>query len=292
MPDSPVPASVPAVEFDRVCVNYGVIEALHDATLTIPHGTSVAIIGPNGSGKSTLLGLVSGLVQPSSGTVRVFQGNVSRSRRRIAHVLQSTSVHTEVPMTVVETIRLGTYASLGLLRLGGRRQRTRITEAARRLRIEDLLQRQLPELSGGQRQRVFLAQGLVQDADILLLDEPIAGLDLPSQEIISNVIREERGRGRTVIMTTHDVGSAATADMVVLVATDVIAAGTPHEVLTPDNLSTAFGGHLHLLPDGTLVLDDPAHHGDASTGSLHSDNHPESERLSGDAGVSSASTPG
>jgi len=280
--------SVPAVEFDRVCVNYGVIEALHDATLTIPQGVSVAIIGPNGSGKSTLLGLVSGLVQPSSGTVRVLQGNVARSRRRIAHVLQSTSVRTEVPMTVAETIRLGTYASLGLLRRGGRRQRQRIAEAARRLRIEDLLQRQLPELSGGQRQRVFLAQGLVQDADILLLDEPIAGLDLPSQEIIANVIREERARGRTVMLTTHDVGSAASADMVVLVATDIIAAGTPQDVLTPGNLSTAFGGHLHLLPDGTLVLDDPAHHGDVATGSLHSDNHPEHGRSDDEVIVPSA----
>lgn len=164
-------------------------------------------------------------------------------------------------MTVAETVRLGTYAELGLLRRPTARTRERIREAVERLAIGDLLDRQLPELSGGQRQRVLIAQGLVQDADVLLLDEPVAGLDVTSQRIILDVIEAERDRGRTVITTTHDIGSAARADLVVLVATDVIAFGTPDEVLTPEHLSRAFGGHLHMLPDGTLVLDDPAHHG-------------------------------
>jgi len=101
----------------------------------------------------------------------------------------------------------------------------------------------------------------VQDADLLLLDEPVAGLDVTSQRIILDVIEEERARGRTVITTTHDIGAAADADLVVLVATDVIAFGPPEQVLTPEHLSRAFGGHLHMLPDGTLVLDEPAHHG-------------------------------
>ena len=250
-----------AVVLDCVCVRYGTVEALHDVTLRIPRGVSVAVIGPNGSGKSTLLGVLSGLVEVASGTAQVLGAPVPPRRGRVAHVLQETAVRPEVPMTVAETVRLGTYAELGLLRRSSSHVRERVRAAIERLALTDLLGRQLPELSGGQRQRVLIAQGLAQDAELLLLDEPVAGLDVTSQRIILEVIDAERDRGHTVITTTHDIGSASRADLVVLVATDVVAFGTPAEVLTPDNLSRAFGGHLHVLPDGTLVLDDPAHHG-------------------------------
>ena len=250
-----------AVTLDCVCVRYGTVEALHDATLTIPRGVSVAVIGPNGSGKSTLLGVLSGLIDVSSGTARVLGEPVPPRRGRVAHVLQETAVRPEVPMTVAETVRLGTYAELGLLGRQSARLRARVRTAVERLEVADLLGRQLTELSGGQRQRVLIAQGLAQDAELLLLDEPVAGLDVTSQRIILDVIEAERDRGRTVITTTHDIGSASRADLVVLVATDVVAFGPPAEVLTPEHLSRAFGGHLHMLPDGTLVLDDPAHHG-------------------------------
>jgi ABC-type Mn2+/Zn2+ transport system ATPase subunit len=255
------PPSSDAVELDCVCVRYGTIEALHDVTLRIPRGTSVAVIGPNGSGKSTLLGVLSGLVEVTSGTARVLGEPVPPRRGRVAHVLQDTALRPELPMTVAETVRLGTYAELGLLRRSSATVRERVRVAVERLEVTDLLSRQLPELSGGQRQRVLIAQGLAQDAELLLLDEPVAGLDVTSQRIILEVIDDERERGHTVITTTHDIGSAARADLVVLVATDVIAFGPPEEVLTPQHLSRAFGGHLHVLPDGTLVLDDPAHHG-------------------------------
>jgi ABC-type Mn2+/Zn2+ transport system ATPase subunit len=246
---------------DRVCVRYGDVEALHDISLTIPRGVSVVVIGPNGSGKSTLLGVLSGLVAATSGRVLVLGDPPGQHHGHVAHVLQTTAVRSEVPMTVRETVRLGTYATLGLLRRPDDATRQRIDDAVRRLRLEDLLDRQLPELSGGQRQRVFLAQGLVQDADLLLLDEPLAGLDLPSQEIVAEVVRDERARGRTVLTTTHDIGTASDADLVLLIANDVVAFGSPDEVLTPEHLARAYGGHLHVLADGTLVLDDPAHHG-------------------------------
>jgi ABC-type Mn2+/Zn2+ transport system ATPase subunit len=250
----------PAVQLDRVCVRYGTVEALHDATLTIPRGVSVAIIGPNGSGKSTLLGVISGLISPESGSVHVLGSHPGHRRGRVAHVLQTTAVRPEVPMTVAEAVRLGTYAELGLLRRPDGAMRERFATTMRRLGLDELRNRQLPELSGGQLQRVFIAQGLVQDAELLLLDEPVAGLDVTSQDIILQVVRDERARGRTVVTTTHDIGSAASADVVVLVATDIIAAGPPSDVLTPEHLASAFGGHLHLLPDGTRVLDDPSHH--------------------------------
>jgi ABC-type Mn2+/Zn2+ transport system ATPase subunit len=268
-----------AVELTGVCLRFGAVEALHDVTLSVPRGRSVAVIGPNGSGKSTLLGVISGLLTPQEGTVRVLGTSVTRAQDRVAHVLQSTQVRAEVPLTVREAVRMGTYATLGLVGRGGAGTRARVEAALTRLGIDGLADRQLPELSGGQRQRVFVAQGLVQDAEVLLLDEPVAGLDPPTQEVISRVIRDERAAGRTVITTTHDVGAAATNDLVLLLSTEVVAYGPPAEVLVPELLSRGFGGHLHVLEDGTMVLDDPAHHG-AVVGHLtrddwHADPHQE-----------------
>lgn len=250
-----------AAVLDCVCVRYGDVEALHDVTLRIPRGVTVSVIGPNGSGKSTLLGVLSGLVPITSGSVTVLGEPVPPRRGKVAHVLQTTAVRSEVPMTVGETVRLGTYAELGLLTRPSAATRERVRAGIERLALTDLVNRQLPDLSGGQRQRAFIAQGLAQGSELLLLDEPVAGLDVTSQQIIREVIQEERRAGHTVITTTHDVGGAALSDLVVLVATDVIAFGPPAEVLTPEHLSRAFGGHLHVLADGTLVLDDPAHHG-------------------------------
>ena len=264
----------PAVELDGVCLRFGAVEALHDVSLTVPRGTSVAVIGPNGSGKSTLLGVISGLLTPQEGTVRVLGRSVPRARHHVAHVLQSTQVRAEVPLTVREAVRMGTYATLGLVGRGGAAARTRVERALERLGIADLAERQLPELSGGQRQRVFVAQGLVQEADVLLLDEPVAGLDPPTQEIVARVIHDERAAGRTVITTTHDVGAAASHDRVLLLSTAVVAYGRPSEVLVPELLRRGFGGHLHVLGDGTMVLDDPIHHGAVVGHLTQADWHP------------------
>jgi len=249
-----------AVELRQVCVRFGAIEALHEVTLSIPRGASVAIVGPNGSGKSTLLGVLSGLIRPSSGSVTVLGCDPGRARQRVAHVLQSTAVRDEVPMTVTETVRLGTYARLGLFERAKSNSRDALDAAIKRLHLEDLRSRQLHELSGGQRQRVLIAQGLVQRADLLLLDEPVAGLDTPSQQIISQVIEEEGDRGTTVLISTHDIDAARRADLVILVATDVVAFGAAADVLTAEHLSAAFGGQVHALSDGTLVVDEPVHH--------------------------------
>lgn len=249
-----------AVRLDAACVRYDEREALHDVTLTLPAGAVTAIIGPNGSGKSSLLGLLSGLVRPSSGTVEVLGAPVGRRTARVAHVLQTTHVDASVPITVVEAVRMGAYARRGLVGRLTREDRARVRDAMERLAITDLADRQLTELSGGQRQRVHVAQGLAQGADVLLLDEPISGLDLVSQQVIADVVLDERDAGRTVVLTTHDVGTASHADVVVLLATAVVAAGPPTEVLTQQHLADAYGEHAHVLEDGTIVLDEPHHH--------------------------------
>lgn len=250
-----------AISLADVTVVRGDTVAIRSVDLEIDAGELVAVIGPNGSGKSTLLAVMSGLLTPQRGQVAVLGAPPSSRHACIAHVLQTNVANASLPLTVMETVRMGRYARSGAFRPLTATDRAAIDDALDRMAIGDLANRQLGELSGGQRQRAYVAQGIVQDADVLLLDEPITGLDLVTQERISKVIDDERAAGRTIVQTTHDVGTARHADRVVLIATHVVAVGPPHHVLIPEHLGDAYGGHVHLLDDGTVVLDDPHHHG-------------------------------
>lgn len=257
MTTAPAPGSS-AVTIDGLSVHFDGHAALVDVDLRIPAGARTGVIGPNGSGKTTLLRAISGLVAPTAGEVLVDGHRPGRAD--VAHVLQATVVNEQVPLTVTEVVRMGRYAHHGVLGRLTAHDHAIVEEAMARLAISDLGTRHLGELSGGQRQRVYVAQGLAQKADVLLLDEPITGLDLVSEEAISRIIDEEAAAGRTVVLTTHDVATAATCDMVVLLATHVVASGAPDTVLSDEHLGHAYGGQVFRTPEGTLVIGDPHHH--------------------------------
>lgn len=240
-----------AIATSGLRVEFGRNVALERVSVQVPCAASLAIIGPNGSGKSTFLGVLAGTIEPASGTAVV--GGSSP-----ALVLQSTDVDKSLPITVQDTVSLGRYATLGLLRRFGRADRTIVREAMERLDISDLASRQLHELSGGQRQRAFVAQGIAQEADVLMLDEPITGLDMSSRQIILDLIDEEAAAGRTVVVTTHNLDEARRCDFVLLLDTEAIAFGTPDEVLTETHLRQAFGGRFIRVGD-EFILDDPHH---------------------------------
>ncbi len=248
----------PVVEAHGLVLEHDRVVALADADLALPAGGLTAIIGPNGSGKSTLLRALSGLHRPSAGSLTVCGGKPGS--HSVAHVLQSTVINEALPVTVREVVRMGRFRTRGPFRRLTDEDRAAVEDAMARMEIAELADRHLTELSGGQRQRVYVAQGLAQQAELFLLDEPVTGLDLPSLDRIAAVLREETERGRTVILTTHELHTAQAADHVVLLSGRVVASGTPAEVLTPDNLSDAYGGHLHELPGGELMLDDPHGH--------------------------------
>ena len=241
-----------AVTIRDVHVDYGSVHAIGDLSLEIPQGTSVAVIGPNGSGKSTLLKVIAGVVEPTSGSVDTHGADT-------AIVLQSTDVDQSVPITVRDTVAIARYPRVGLLRRLGSADRDAIRSALERLDVTDLAGRQIHHLSGGQRQRVFVAQGLAQDAPVLLLDEPLTGLDVVSRTVIAHVLDAEHAAGRTIVTSTHNFADAEQADLVLLLATRFVAFGTPEEVFTEEHLRTAFGGRFARVGE-TLVVDDPHHH--------------------------------
>jgi manganese transport system ATP-binding protein len=234
--------------------------ALRVDRLDIPAGAVTALVGPNGSGKSTFLHGAAGLLEPAAGTLRVLGEEPGKVRPRVAYVLQVTEVHAHMPVTVGEVVAMGRYAVRGPFGRFAAADRAAVDGAIERLELGDVRRRHLGELSGGQRQRVFVAQGLAQQAEVLLLDEPVTGLDLVSIQRIRQVIAEERAAGTTVVVATHDLAEASTVDHVVLLAGRVVADGPPADVLTAQALGEAYGGRLLRLPDGALVLDEGAHH--------------------------------
>jgi manganese/iron transport system ATP-binding protein len=236
---------------------YGSRVVVDAASFAVPAGAVTALIGPNGAGKSTVLNAVAGLLAPRSGDLDV---PAWERRGGVAYVLQATHANEHLPITVRETVTMGRYATAGLLRRLGREDRNAIDAAMEALAITDLANRPLRELSGGQRQRTYVAQGLAQQGEVLLLDEPITGLDLVSRQHILEVIAAVRAAGRAVLVSTHDLGDAAAADHLLLLAGRVVASGPPDAVLTETNLADAYGGHLLRVGEGTLILDDHPHH--------------------------------
>ena len=246
-----------AVVARDVVLGYGAHIALDRSSFEIPRPGITAIIGPNGSGKSTILNAIAGLLSPLSGSIHVEGGRPGE--RRISYVLQTTKVNDHLPVTVEEVVTMGRYASAGWFSRLNAGDRERVRSAMDRTGATELRRRHLDELSGGQRQRAFLAQGLAQDHDILLLDEPLSGIDHPTARSIDQVIHNEVKDGCAVVVTTHDLTEAQVADHVILVRGVVLASGPPEDVITSENLSKAYGGAVIHPDHGLPVIDDPAH---------------------------------
>jgi manganese/zinc/iron transport system ATP- binding protein len=223
-----------------------------DVDLRIPAGVTVALLGPNGAGKTTLLRAAIGLAQPA-------RGDVELASRRIAFVPQRLDLEPSFPVTVGDVVRMGRYGDLGWWRPLGERDHELVGEAMRELGIEHLEDRRFGELSGGERQRALLAQTSAQDADILLLDEPFAGLDAPTHRALAELLARWRASGRTVIVSTHDLESASREyDLVACLNKRLIAFGPPEETCTEDVLAETFAGRIVRV--GSLLVDVAHHH--------------------------------
>jgi ABC-type Mn2+/Zn2+ transport system ATPase subunit len=260
---------------DTIALRDVVVERGHAAVLTvgsleIPRGVT-AVVGPNGSGKSTLLHVIAGLLPVGRGVVTVGDRAPKQGRRDIAYVLQAQHASEHLLVTADEVVSLARAATLGAFRPMRRVDRNAVTRATDRLDVTNLGRRHLADMSGGQRQRVFVAQGLAQEADVLLLDEPTAGLDIISAEVIRDVIQQERAAGRFVLVATHDLDDARRADFVVLLNGNVVAAGPPEAALRPECLRSAYGSRVLDLGGHTVAIDDGVHHDDHEH--LHHD-HP------------------
>ncbi len=232
--------------------------ALDDVSFQLHHGERVAVVGPNGAGKSTLFKAIAGVLKPISGEIKVY-GHGPGGHICIAYLSQRSQVDWSFPVTVSDVVMMGRIGKLGLLRWPKHRDWEIVRQALVDVGLEELADRQIGELSGGQQQRMFIARALAQEAELMLMDEPLTGLDIGSQESIFTFLDDLQGRGVTVMVATHDLDLAARRfDRVMLLNQRMLGFGVPEQVFTPEQLMSAYGGHIHLVEtdDQLLVVAD------------------------------------
>ena len=247
----------PAITVSNLTVSYGPVPALLDVSLEIPPGKLVGVIGPNGSGKSTLIKSILGFIKPDVGNVKVFGMDASMSKGQVAYVPQRGAVDWDFPITVREVAAMGRYGHRHWWQDLSREDYRWADEALEKVRMSDFSKRQIGQLSGGQQQRVFLARALAQNAEILLLDEPFAGVDAATESAILGVLEETRHSGKTLVVVHHDLGTAAEYfDLLILLKQRLFGFGSPQQVLDPQLLCEVYEGNLKVFAELTHAFQD------------------------------------
>lgn len=228
--------------------------ALEDITFHLHAGERVAVVGPNGAGKSTLFKIIAGVLPPTEGQVSVY-GFGPGGHVCISYIPQRSQVDWRFPVSVADVVMMGRIAKLGLFRWPGKRDWEIVRAALEMVGLHDLAHRQIGELSGGQQQRMFIARALAQEAELMLMDEPLTGLDTPSQESLLALLDDLQQRGVTIMVATHDLEQARQHfDRILLLNRRLIAFGPPDQVLQEKNLRRAYGGSL-TLAQGHFITD-------------------------------------
>lgn len=252
---------LPLIVVENVTVAYpnGTV-ALRDTSFSLGAGTIAGLVGVNGSGKSTLFKAIMGFVTPIRGSVAVAGMPVREALKRnlVSYVPQAEEVDWNFPVLVEDVVLMGRYGHMGFFRTAKAPDRELVEASLERVGMADFRKRQIGELSGGQKKRVFLARALAQQGRIILLDEPFTGVDVRTEEAIIGLMRELRGAGHLMLVSTHNLGSVPDfCDQVVLVNRTVLAAGPTAETFTQANLELAFGGVLrHFRLEGEELHDD------------------------------------
>jgi len=231
---------------------------LDNVSFQLAQGERVAVVGPNGAGKSTLFKVMVGMLHPTQGEVRVY-GHRPGGHICIAYVPQRSQVDWTFPVNVADVVMMGRIGKLGPLRWPKSQDWAYVRQCLEVVGLTELADRQISELSGGQQQRMFIARALAQEAELMLMDEPLTGLDMTSQEDAFLILDELRQRQVTVVIATHDLSQAADRfDRVMLLNRRILGLGVAEQVFTPEHLMDAYGGHLRLIRtnEGLMVLGD------------------------------------
>jgi manganese/iron transport system ATP-binding protein len=246
----------PILDVSHLTVRYNGQTGLEDVTFHLHAGERVAVVGPNGAGKSTLFKAVAGVLTPTSGEVKIF-GSRPGGHVCIAYIPQRSQVDWNFPVTVADVVMMGRSAKLGPFNWPHKRDWELVRHALETVDLANLAQRQIGQLSGGQQQRMFIARALAQEAELMLMDEPLTGLDTPSQEGILNLLDRLKKANVTVMVATHDLDQAESHfDRIMLLNRRLVAFGQPGEVLHAENLLKAYGRKLRSTSDGNIIAVD------------------------------------
>lgn len=260
-----------ALTLRDVSAAYDQDPVLTHVTLDIAAGEFVGVVGPNGAGKSTLLNAILGIAPIVRGEVRVHGLAIEQTRKRLAYMPQREAVDWSFPVTVEDVVAMGRENRVGWFRRATQADRAVVEWALGQVDLLKQRYQPIAKLSGGQQQRVFLARTLAQEGDILLLDEPLTGVDATTQETILNLLQEFRRHGKTILMTTHDLGVAREFCSSLLFLNHAVTAyGPTAQTFTTNVLQRTYGGHIvrvktdstpaATLEDALLILRDDTHH--------------------------------
>ncbi len=248
----------PILGINDLTVRFDGSIALDEISFELQEAEHLAVVGPNGAGKSTLFKVIAGVLTPTEGQVHVY-GSEPDGHICIAYVPQRSQVDWSFPVNVADTVMMGRVGKMGLFRQPRARDWDIVHQSLEVVKMSHLAKRQISQLSGGQQQRMFIARALAQEAELMLMDEPLTGLDISSQEDIFIIMGKLQQRAVTVLVAMHDLKLASKRfDRVMLLNHHIIGLGTPEEVFSTERLTSAYGGHLHLVPseDGILVVSD------------------------------------
>ncbi len=267
-------AGEPAIALREVTAGYDGRAALEAVSLDIARGSLLAVFGPNGGGKTTLLKLIAGVLRPWTGTIDTLGVRAGEAARRIAYVPQAELVDWSFPITVWNVAMMGRFAALGPFRQPSKTDRDAVSAALERVGMIDAARTQIGRLSGGQRRRAFLARAIAAEPELYLLDEPVTGVDVPTEEDLMALLAIEAEAGRTIVATTHDLAAVSRHfAQVVAVNRRIVACGDVGLVRDPDILARTYGGHLLVLGERAVLLDDAHHHDSASGSERHFHEH-------------------
>ncbi|WP_161978581.1 metal ABC transporter ATP-binding protein [Streptococcus sp. S784/96/1] len=242
----------PAIQVSELTVAYQQVSALENVNLIIPQGSRCAIVGPNGAGKSTLFKSLLGFEKARSGQIKLLGQSDHLSQMiatRVAYIPQASQVNWQYPATVYDIVLMGRYPHIkNWLKRPTAKDKEIVFASLEKMNLLDLKNRQISELSGGQRQRVFIARALAQEAELYLMDEPLAGIDIKTEEIIMSILREFQEEGKTSVVIHHDLNTIENYfDYLVWLNKTVVASGELAEVLTFENYQKAYQSSAQLL---------------------------------------------
>ncbi len=258
---------VPLLSLKNVGITYESGFALRAATFDVEQGERVAIVGPNGAGKSTLLKSIAGVLSPTQGSIAI-SGQKPDEHICIAYLPQKSTVDWQFPVTVWDVVMMGRIGRIGFFRNASEKDKAIVTDALKTVGMDHLQKRQISQLSGGQQQRMFIARALAQEAELVLMDEPLTGLDTTTIDTIFSILDNLKKEDVTVLVTLHDLNMASEKfEKVLLLNRDMIAYGKPDQTLSAQNLTQAYGNHLHVILDeaqqSTMAINDSCCGGDS-----------------------------
>ncbi len=241
------------ITVNDLTVTYDRKPVVWDLHFEVPKGVIAAIIGPNGAGKSTLIKAMIGLVPANSGKIRFFGKTTQEMCGEIAYVGQRASVDWDFPITAFEVLLMGLYGKLGWFKRPTKQDKEKVEKILEKIGMQALRDRQISDLSGGQQQRLFVGRALLQDADVYFFDEPFAGIDITTEKLIVDILKDLADLGKTIFVVHHDLNTVENYfNFAILLNMRLVAAGPLKEIYNSDNLMKTFGQKGGLLEEAFL----------------------------------------